>query len=221
MTTSYTYDQDDFTNAANVNLDQFQQAIKAQFPGIQYINMSQDGTNFTLETVFDEALSVPDKAILDGIVTNYEYIEEYDSICILKDVKSVGTNGGTFTKNAWRTRDLNHLEGIVDFLTLDNNQFTLTEGKYSITARAPAFDVRNHQTRLFNITDDTEIIGSCSYSWKGSSSMSEISAVIEINAPKIFEVQHICSETGTNTGFGLSSGFDTEEIYTRVTIQKL
>lgn len=220
MTTSYTYDQDDFTNATNVNIDQLQREIKAQLPSIQYINMSQDGVNFTLETVFDEALSVPDKAILDGIVTDYEYIEQYDTICILKDVKSVGTNGGTFTKNAWRTRDLNHLEGIVDFLTLEDNQFTLTEGKYSITARAPAFDVRNHQTRLKNITDDTEIIGSCSYSWKGSSSMSEISTVIEITEPKTFEIQHICSDTNAGTGFGLAAGFDTDEVYTRVTIQK-
>lgn len=221
MTTSYTYDQDDFTNASNINIDQIQREIKALLPGIQYINMSQDGSNFTLETVFDEALSAPDKAILDGIIENYEFIERYDDICILKDVKSVGTNGGTFTKNAWRTRNLNTLEGIVDFVTLEDDQFTLTEGKYSITARTPAFDVRNHQTRLKNITDDTEVVGSCSYSWKGSSSLSEISTVIEITEPKTYEIQHICSDTNNSSGFGLASGFDTEEVYTRVTIQKL
>lgn len=220
MTASYTYDQDDFTNATNVNVDQLQKLIKNQLLGIQYINMSQDGADFTVEAVFNEALSEPDQIILDDIISAYEYIEEYDSICILKDVKSVGTNGGTFTKNAWRTRNLNTLEGTVDFVTLEDNQFTLTEGKYSITARAPAFDVRNHQTRLKNITDDTEIIGSCSYSWKGSSSMSEISTVIEITEPKTFEIQHICSDTNAGTGFGLAAGFDTDEVYTRVTIQK-
>lgn len=80
--------------------------------------------------------------------------------------------------------------------------------------------MRNHQTRLMNITDNTEIIGTCSYSWKGSSSMSEISTVMEINAPKTFEIQHICSDTNAGSGFGLAAGFDTEEIYTRVTIQK-
>lgn len=221
MTTSYTYDQDDFLNASNVNVDQLQNEISAQLPGVLYINMSQDGPNFTIETVFDEELSEPDKTILDDLIENYQYIEQYDTICILKDVKPVGTNGGTFTKNIWQTRDLNHIEGVVDFVTLEDNQFTLKEGKYSITSRAPAFDVRNHQTRLMNITDNIETIGSCSYSWKGSVSLSEIYQIIEINAPKTFEIQHICSETNSGTGFGVASGFDTEEIYTRVAIQKL
>ncbi len=221
MTTSYTYDQDDFLNATDVNVDQLQNEIYSQLPGILYINFSKDVSTFTVETIFDEELSTPDKTILDGIIENYTYISQYDTICILKDVKPVGTNGGTFTKNAWRTRHLNHMEGVVDFATLDNNQFTLKEGKYSITSRAPAFDVRNHQTRLKNITDDTETVGSCSYSWKGSVSLSEIYQVIEINSPKTFEIQHICSDTNTGIGFGLASGFDTEEIYTRVTIQKL
>ena len=44
----------------------------------------------------------------------------------VKDVKSSGTAGGTFTTGAWQTRDLNTEEGdFSKFGTLSSNQFTL------------------------------------------------------------------------------------------------
>ena len=49
------------------------------------------------------------------ITTNY---------VVVKDVKSTGAEGGTFTSGDWRTRDLNTVEGNSDLVTLPSNAFT-------------------------------------------------------------------------------------------------
>lgn len=142
----------------------------------------------------------------------------------IKDIKSDGTDGGTFTSGAWQTRDLNTLEGDSSFVTLSSNQFTLPPGKYEIEAKAPALGGDDHKIKLYNATDAIdEIIGSSGYSRNSSSNQTDSLFVgkIEITTSKTFEIRHRCQTTVATFGFGTASTFGVDEIYTQVKITKV
>lgn len=221
--TAYNYDQDDFKAASQVNLTQLQDEISnssISTANISYINMDENAPNFSVSIVFDGTLSGGDETTLTNIVNAYSYAE-YKDACIIKDVKTAGTNGGTFTADAWQTRTLNTIDGLVNFLTLSSNQFTLDAGTYTILVRAPACDVQNHQSRLKNITDNTEIMGMNSFSSNGNMTVSDIYTILTLTTQKTYEVQHICSKSSSGIGFGRATGFNSEEVYTTINIQKM
>lgn len=146
----------------------------------------------------------------------------------LKDVKTAGTNGGTFTGGAWQTRDLNTTEGDFGlFGTLSSNQFTLEAGTYEIEAKAPANAVNRHAARLYNVTDaSVEINGQAGITDNGGNVNDNaiVEGVISITSSKTFEIRHQSQTTGTTTGFGynINSVFTVpEEVYTIVKIRKL
>lgn len=147
---------------------------------------------------------------------------------LIRDEKSSGTSGGTFTAGAWRTRDLNTI--VVSGTTgveIDSNQFTLPAGTYEILAYAPALHVDRHQARLQNITDGSTVIaGTSEYSDNvapKAQTSSFISGTVSITTSKVFEIQHQCEATNSTVGFGLASGsaftVDTET-YTVVVLRK-
>lgn len=150
-----------------------------------------------------------------------------EEIAFIKDVKSTGTAGGTFTSGAWQTRDLNTLEtnGAPSWVTAPaTNQFTLQAGTYKISGVAPAYQVNRHQTKLRNITDSTDdIIGHATYSSSagGVENTSTFLGVITINATKTFEFQHRCETTQVGNGFGVNGNFGVSEIYAQLEIRKL
>lgn len=141
---------------------------------------------------------------------------------ILRDQKTAGTNGGTFTQDAWQTRTLNteHLDtgGIV---SLSANQFTLQAGKYLIRASAPAFGVTNHQLRLQNMTDTTtDLVGQTGESDTDVQTTAHLVGYLDISAQKTFELQHYCLTTKAGDGFGQAMGITTE-LYATVEITQL
>lgn len=143
---------------------------------------------------------------------------------ILKDIKTSGTAGGTFTSGAWQTRTLNTLEGDNSFVSLSSNQFTLSPGTYEIEAIAPGFVVGSHTAKLRNITDSSDtLIGSsmsAQTSYNGNNT-SNIYGVITITGSKTFEIQHRCQTTFGTSGFGTSSSFGVSEVYTQVKITRI
>lgn len=143
----------------------------------------------------------------------------------VKDVKSSGTAGGTFTSGAWQTRDLNTLEGDTEFVSLSSNQFTLSEGKYEIEAIAQAYAVDKHAIKLRNTTDSTDdIIGGVTFSDNldgGHSNNSVLKGQIDITSSKTFEIQHRSDLTQASNGFGLAFGVGVSEIYCQVKITKI
>lgn len=144
-------------------------------------------------------------------------------IVYFKDIKSSGTDGGTFTSGAWRTRDLNTTENSQYWASLSSNQITLNAGTYMIEASAPAYNTNVHQTRFYNITDSTEdIIGTSEYSdvIRPSTTRSFLNGIITITSSKTFELQHRCNTTQTTTGFGTAASFSSE-LYSTVKIQKM
>lgn len=144
--------------------------------------------------------------------------------CYIKDVKSSGTAGGTFTAGAWQTRDLNTLSGDTSFVTLSSNQFTLTPGKYEIEATVPGYKCGTHKAALYSITDSSYIVYSSSEVTGSGDSVTTKSGLIhsfEVSGLDTFEIRHRCFTTSATSGYGLATSFGVDEIYTQVVIRKI
>lgn len=141
-------------------------------------------------------------------------------IAVIRDVKSGGANGGTFTSGGWEPRDLNDLKGDSTFVTLANDEFTLDSGTYVITVNAPANEVKTHQCRLYNITDAVdEAYGNVSHADKFSHSL--LTTVVNIPAGgKTFRIEHRCSDSVGGKGFGEGVNWG-DNTFTQVKIEKL
>jgi hypothetical protein len=139
----------------------------------------------------------------------------------IQDQKASGTNGGTFTSGAWRTRDLNTvLTNEITSASLASNQITLPAGTYFIIARAPAFFVDEHQARLQNITDGTTLLtGSCGHVGADMSN-SFVWGRFTLGGTKVLELQHQCSTTRATDGFGNNMSFGTV-VFAEVLIWKV
>lgn len=148
-------------------------------------------------------------------------------VAYLKDVKSSGTNGGTFTSGSYQTRTLNTVEGDSSFVSLSSNQFTLQAGTYRITSSAPASFCDEHKSKLRNITDSSDtLIGtvervSTSAGGNSDTTRSIIEGTFSITSTKTFEIQHRCTVTRATSGFGVAAGFGDSEVYTTVKIEKV
>ena len=146
----------------------------------------------------------------------------FTSYAIIADQKSQNTAGGTFTKDAWRTRDLNteiaDPDGIV---SISSNQFTLAAGTYFISWRCPAYSIGNHKSRLYNVTDAAEVGIGISVTDGGYSSgtLALGSARTTIAGSKAFSIEHNSKETEATNGFGIAGNFGVEQ-YTTVEIFK-
>lgn len=221
---TYQYLQSDFIADSNISQLHSLQASVAALAlvsgDIISISTNDVGTNRTFEFTFSAELSYDDKAAVDNLVITY--IDPFDGVlCSIKDIKSPGTNGGSFIQDIWTTRDLNVIEGNVSFATLSNNIVTVDAGIYIIVVKAPAVNVENHQIRLRNITDSTYSLGLNASSSNNNVSLSTINDQFEFITPVSFDIQHICSKTVSSIGFGSATGYATNEIYTTIFIQKM
>ncbi len=149
---------------------------------------------------------------------------KFASYAIICDEKASGTDAGTFTQDAWRTRDLNteiaDEDGIV---SISSNQFTLQAGTYKIYASAPAYLVKEHQIKLYNVTDSADIaFGVPQYSSDAMrvTQNSELYHRFTISAAKTFEIRHYGELTKTNNGFGVPTNFGNVVKYLIVEIYK-
>jgi hypothetical protein len=141
-------------------------------------------------------------------------------VAYLKDIKSTGTSGGTFTSGSYLTRTLNTIEGDSEIVSLSSDQFTLQAGKYNIEAFAPAKDCGGNKLKLRNITNSTDdIIGT--YYFSGSVMHSDFRGELTITSPKTYEIQHRCGTTRATDGFGAAASYGDNEVYTTVKITKL
>tara|TARA_R110000851_G_scaffold232794_1_gene385366 strand:- start:268 stop:771 length:504 start_codon:yes stop_codon:yes gene_type:complete len=148
------------------------------------------------------------------------------SVAVIADVKAYNANGGTFTQDAWQTRDLNtELDDSENIVSITSNQFTLQAGTYLVEWAVPAYDVAHHTSRLQNITDSTtDAEGTSAYADPTGdvANTSTGAAVIAITSAKVFEVQHYCLSTKTNNGFGVTTDVTGKNnVYTLVKIHKI
>lgn len=137
---------------------------------------------------------------------------------VLEDQKPSATEGGTFTSGAWRTRDLN--TEVLDpssLVSIAANEFTPTVAGW-VEWTAPASNVGQHKTRLFNVTDATVAgVGSSEQSAGSADTATRSVGGAPVVAGKAYRIEHQCSSTAATLGFGRASGFaSTVEVYTRV-----
>jgi len=148
--------------------------------------------------------------------------------CKVSDVKSAGTDGGTFTQGAWQTRDLNTVDHDDDNIcSLSNNQITLEAGVYTYDITAPGYRCDHHKARLYNTTTSgvvlygTPAISDAAVKIHGTSIMK---GQLTVSGTETFEVQHACQSTRALNGFGNGNSESilgtSPEIYTIVEFWK-
>jgi hypothetical protein len=144
----------------------------------------------------------------------------------VRDEKSSGTAGGTFTSGAWQTRTLNtSVTNEISGASLSSNQITLPSGTYYIQSTSPVGMENSgyHKAKLRNITDSSDtIIGTSEFGFVyDGGSRSFVNGRFTISAQKTFELQHRCANTMTTNGFGTPSGLSVVEVYADVQIWKV
>lgn len=154
---------------------------------------------------------------------------ELDNIAdyaLIRDKKTSGTNGGTFTSGARQTRDLN--EEVADtgnHVSVAANQITAAAGTYTVYAVAPAWEVDDHQAYLQDITNGVTLLEGTAemapYSATSDRplSVSIITGQITLDAETILEVQHECTHTVATIGYGTATGWG-DEIYTTIELRR-
>jgi len=143
----------------------------------------------------------------------------------LSDVKTSGTQGGTFTSGSWQTRVLNTEDNDTGTLcALSANQFTLSAGTYKISAKAPAYFVNTHQARLYNVTDaSVEMLGQNARSSNvtdDSVTHSFVDGEFTIASSKTLRLEHRCASTFATFGLGYAASFGSE-VYSVVELWKV
>ena len=148
------------------------------------------------------------------------------SVAIIGYVTGSSTDGGTFTGDAWRTRNINtEIDDPLNIVTITSNQFTLQAGTYLIEWAASAYKVNQHTTRLQNVTDSTTD-GEGTSSYAGStinvSTASLGASVITISSSKAFELQHYGQTTKSTNGYGLTHTISgVNNVYLLIKIHKI
>lgn len=166
-------------------------------------------------------LTLPDA---DGTIATTATAGKFASYAVICDQKALGTDGGTFTAGAWRTRDLNteliDADGIV---SISSNQFTLQAGSYFIEALVPAYKTNRHMIQLYqtsgsatNIQEGTSMYAVNSYQ---GFNVAHLFARVTISGATTYEIQHYGEITESTYGFGIGTDLSTE-IYTVVKIFK-
>ena len=133
-------------------------------------------------------------------------LDDFQDIAIFNETQSAGTAGGTFTTGSWQTRVLNTtVVNNIASCSLATNAVSLPAGTYYMRAIAPAFQANEHQIKIYNNTDATDVVlGGQSYgaSTVEATTFSEAIAVVTITGTKSFLVQHRCAATKASNGLG-------------------
>ena len=148
------------------------------------------------------------------------------SFAHLRDEKTAGTTGGTFTGGAWQTRDLNTIKSDVDGIigSLTASEFTLDAGDYFIYARVPGFAVDRHRARLYNVSDSAVVLYGSSKFGPNSSNAGEDSEIIgsfTLSGTKTLRIEHYADTTKTTYGYGVEHNHGHPEVYTEVWILRV
>ncbi|NIO44972.1 MAG: hypothetical protein GTN36_05475 [Candidatus Aenigmarchaeota archaeon] len=143
----------------------------------------------------------------------------------VKDVRSSGTDGGTYTLGSYATRTLQTTEADFNkFGSLSSNQITLTAGTYDIEAEAVAHDTGTTKIKIYNTTDSSDaIIGDVARNDGSGDDFAKCSLKgrLTITSAKTYELRLRGTNTKTTSGMGKSAGFGDDEVYSIIKITKV
>jgi len=162
----------------------------------------------------------------DAHLTRKDYVDaNVSTFFIVQETQANGTDGGTFTAGAWRTRALNTTQvNTISGASLGSNRVTLPAGTYRIQGGANAYRVEHNSTRLYNITASaTILIGTSTRASEVNleTSVSLVGGIITLSAATVIELQHRC--VTSKSTYGLGSAVDTgeRELYSFLEIEKI
>ena len=141
----------------------------------------------------------------------------YDAYVHVRDKKPTRTNGGTFQQAGWRTRDINdEVADTADICAISTNRIILQAGTYRTIIHCPARMVDRVQARLYNNTASAMLL--LSESSHHSNANSDCGRVLIVgrfvlSEASFLEIQHRCSTTQADDGFGRYADIG-DEIYT-------
>jgi hypothetical protein len=183
-------------------------AVKLHYDNSKKFETTSSGIDVT------GAITVNGSALSSGLFTSIaRYHDETNS------------SSGTFSNGAWRTRTLNTEDFDPDGIgSLSSNQITLGAGTYYVQWRAPAYRVQRHVTRLWNVTDGSQIgrHGQAGYSPQQgdpANGYSHGAAWFTISSSKAIRIEDKCSHSRGTNGFGVSGG-TTPHVFTAIEIFK-
>ena len=204
--------------------------------GILYKSLADDNLNNAV-TDASKWLALSDGSLLTGLanavsgagrlpIANVP-VDPFSALLLhVRDEKTAGTGGGTFTSGAWRTRDLQTVKtNEIAGASLAANQIVLPAGTYFFQARCPAWACDNHVARLYNITDAADIMigsGNWENSGTGSQGWCVVQGRFTLASPKTIELQHRTDTTVATNGLGHAAGIDSKnEVYSEILIWKV
>lgn len=134
-----------------------------------------------------------------------------------RDEKASGTNGGTFSSGSWVDRTINAIKtNEINGASLVANVLTLPIGVYYAEIIAVAWRVQNHKAKLYDTTGATDLLvgtNGKTYSVDDDFGRSFVSGRFELTAESELKVQHRCSSSYSNSGFGEANSFGVVEVY--------
>jgi hypothetical protein len=134
--------------------------------------------------------------------------------------KSNGTNGGTFTNGAERTRELSDVvTNEITGASLGSNQITIPSGDYICMAYAHAGAVAANRVQLYNTTNSAILLTGSSET--GTWIRSTVSGKFTISGTKVIELRHRCTTTKNTNGLGSWHNFGSHELYASVKLWKV
>jgi hypothetical protein len=151
-------------------------------------------------------------------------------ILIVNETQAAGTNAGTFTSGADRTRVINTVVlNTIPGASLGSNRITMPIGIYIIRGSAPAVLTILHQAWLYNVglsaVVSTAIGTSESANYNRGSNRSIIKGYFTVtdttSSKNVFEIQHRCNTTAATLGLGEAANVGRPEIYTEAEIEKI
>ena len=136
----------------------------------------------------------------------------YSAYMKCSDVKAQDAQGGTFTQDAWQTREINTEDADTGGnMSISSNQITLDAGTYRCLITCPAVRVNRHQARLYDITGSAVLLlgtqGSTQAAGADGQDNSLITGRFTLSVESALEIQHICSATAVTLGFGFQSSW--------------
>ena len=147
----------------------------------------------------------------------------FSSYAMVWDQKASDTGGGDFNNDAWRVRDLNSEEDPDGIVSLSSNKFTLGAGTYFIKWKAPAYDVQTHMSKLVDVTNSNNYVGTTELAWSADTVQSWSTGMkrVTIGGNTAFRIEHRCETTSGTNGYGIYLDWDSlVNMYTQVEIYK-
>ena len=188
-----------------------------------------DGTNVIVAALPNNLLDMI-KALQAKVGVNASTVQSSIDFFIRKNYVKVSDvkendHGGTFVEGAWRTRTLNTEDNDAGGLcSLSSNQITLAAGTYRCMISCPAYKVKTHCARLYDVVGDTTLllgtVESAGGEGESIQTRSFICGQFTVLADRPLEIQHYCNDGVASYGFGLKL-FISSNVYTVAEFWKL